>query len=340
MNFYNGTTLLGTQQVNSSGTAIFTTTTLPGGANAITAVYSGNAALATSTSMVVYETVTTSTTATLSASSNNISLGQSVTLTANITPVPTGTPLGTVSFYNGTTLLGSSDLSASGIATLSVTTLPAGSNAITVVYSGNTISSTSTSSPITIVVTAIATSTALTSSGSSISYGQSVRLTANVTPVPTGTPLGTVSFYNGTTLLGSSDLSASGIATLSVTTLPAGSNAITAVYSGNTISSTSTSSPITIVVTAITTSTALTSSGSSVSYGQSVTLTANITPVPTGTPLGTVSFYSGSTLLGIQAINTQGVATLSVSTLLTGTNSVAAVYSETQITLPPLVPCR
>jgi hypothetical protein len=96
INFSNGTALLGTQTVNSSGVAVFATTSLPSGVDAITAVYSGNATLATSTSSVVSETIMNSTMTTLSASSNSTSSGQSVTLTANVTPAPTGTPLGTV----------------------------------------------------------------------------------------------------------------------------------------------------------------------------------------------------------------------------------------------------
>jgi hypothetical protein len=48
-----------------------------------------------------------------------------------------GTPTGTASFYDGTTLLGTSALSSSGTATLSVARLSAGTHAITVRYNSD-----------------------------------------------------------------------------------------------------------------------------------------------------------------------------------------------------------
>src|SRR5262249_1463457 len=88
-----------------------------------------------------------------------------------------------------------------------------------------------------------ATTTALTSSVNPSKFGQAVTFTATVTVKPgfaTGTPTGTVSFFNGTTGIGNSSLN-SGVATLTTSTLPLGTNSITAKYSGdaNFISSTS-----------------------------------------------------------------------------------------------------
>ena len=51
------------------------------------------------------------------------------------------------------------------------------------------------------------------------------------------------------------------------------------------------------------TSTALTAAPNPAVFGQSITFTATVTPAPTGTPGGTVSFYSGSTLLGTGDVN-------------------------------------
>lgn len=86
-------------------------------------------------------------------------------------------------------------------------------------------------------ITQAATSTALTASSASVNPGQNVILTATITDASAesaGTPTGTVSFYNGTTLLGTSTLTA-GVATLSTTALSAGANSsITASYSGDT----------------------------------------------------------------------------------------------------------
>ena len=70
-------------------------------------------------------------------------------------------------------------------------------------------------------------------SDSAAVYGQSLIFTATVNTA-TGTPSGTVTFYDGTTLLATVPLNGSGIAMLTTTALAAGSHAITAIYKGNT----------------------------------------------------------------------------------------------------------
>jgi sugar lactone lactonase YvrE len=93
-------TLLGTVSVIAGGTATLTSATLPLGANVITAIYLGNSALAVSSSSPVTVTISApaSTVTTLMISPNPGGVGQTVTLTATVAPVATGTPLGTISF--------------------------------------------------------------------------------------------------------------------------------------------------------------------------------------------------------------------------------------------------
>ena len=77
------------------------------------------------------------------------------------------------------------------------------------------------------------------------------------------------------------------------------------------------------------TATALTSSANPSNPGQSVTFTATVTDLPgfdKGTPTGTVTFFNGTTNIGNPAV-TGGVATLSISTLGVGTDSITATYS-------------
>ncbi len=95
--------------------------------------------------------------------------------------------------------------------------------------------------------TLTATATALTSSANPAKFGQAVIFTATVTAQPgfdKGTPTGTVKFFNGTTSIGSSALNGSGVATLTILTLPGGTDSITATYSGDTNFVSSTSSPL------------------------------------------------------------------------------------------------
>ena len=76
------------------------------------------------------------------------------------------------------------------------------------------------------------------------------------------------------------------------------------------------------------TTTAIISSPNPSVTGQPVTLTATVLAVGpgTGTPTGSVNFYSGSTLLDTATLS-DGVGTYTTTTLPAGTSSIDAVYS-------------
>ena len=64
-------------------------------------------------------------------------------------------------------------------------------------------------------------------------------------------------------------------------------------------------------------------------FGQSVTFTVTVSPQGfKGTPSGTVTFFDGTGNLGRSDLNSNGVATLSTSTLTVGTHNITASYSE------------
>jgi hypothetical protein len=192
------------------------------------------------------------TTTTLASSSSTAASGTSVTFTATVTSAA-GTPAGTVNFTQGTTKLGSGTLNASGIATYSTSSLAVGSDSVAAAYAGNSDFAASTSSAVAVSVTAPsnpATNTALTASASTISAGSTETFTATVTPVSgSGTPMGTVAFNDSSNALGSSALSG-GTATYTTTSLQTGVHSITAAYSGGGSFTASTSSPVTVTVTA------------------------------------------------------------------------------------------
>ncbi|HLI77932.1 MAG TPA: Ig-like domain repeat protein [Acidobacteriaceae bacterium] len=73
-------------------------------------------------------------TAGLTASPNPAYAGQAVTLVANVKSAGAAVPGGTVAIFDGSTLLGSPALDASGQATLTVSTLAIGTHALTAVY--------------------------------------------------------------------------------------------------------------------------------------------------------------------------------------------------------------
>ena len=337
VSFFDGATLLGTVNFNSSGIATFSDSSLSVGSHSVTAVYSGNTAFATSTSSPVTAVISAvspaSTTTTLSASPNPATAGQSVVFTATVSPAPTGNSLGTVSFFDGATLLGTASVISSGVETFSVSGLSAGSHVITAVYSGNTGFATSTSGPVTEVISPASptlTTTALSALPNPVSSGQTVSFMATISPVPTGSPLGTVTFFDGATQLGVINVNVSGAAVFTDSGLTVGSHSITANYSGNTGFARSTSNPVTEVVSATSptsTTTTLTASPSAAVAGQPILLTATISPAPSGSALGTVNFFDGSTLLGTGTVNASGVATFTTSNLPVGSHTLTAVYS-------------
>src|SRR5207302_1152827 len=103
---------------------------------------------------------------------------QAVTFTAAVSGAG-GTPTGTVSFYDGGTLLGTAGV-LNGIATYTVSYLPAGDHLIHVVYSGDAAYAGSTSDPLTQTVQQLATSTTLSSSADPSTPWQAVTFTAVV----------------------------------------------------------------------------------------------------------------------------------------------------------------
>ena len=353
--FYDGAAVpanfLGTGTVNS-GVAVFATATLPVNANhTITAVFAGNASFVGSTGALANFAVATASTSTVvsAAPSSGDTYGESVTLIATITS-PTATVTGgTVSFYNGVAipanLIGTSGAVASDLATFSTFALPQSAGlTITAVYSGNSNFGSSFGTLTNYAVSQALTTTALSLAPSSGDvFGQSVTMTATVTPVnPSTAPVneGTVSFYDGTpslaNLLGTSSTVANGVATFSTGALPVGSGqTINAVYSGTAGYISSTGTQFSYAVAAAGTGTAVSAAPVSGDvFGEAVLLTATVTATSPSTAVvnsGTVSFYDGAAvaanLLGMSGTVTGGSATLSTSVLAVTNHTITAVYS-------------
>lgn len=262
------------------------------------------------------------TTAAVTATPNPSVNGQMVTITAKVTANVSGTPSGSVVFYNGATKLGTETLSH-GAATLKTSALPVGALTLQVSYAGFGDFIATNSPPFDQTVDE-ATTTTLTAAPNPSAYSGTVALTAHVKPSVSGKPTGTVNFFAGGANIGTGSLSGSDVATLNVNTLPAGKSSLTAVYSGDSTYAASKSAALTETVDPAATATALKTSLSPSIYGQLVTFTATVTSMA-GTPEGTVNFMSGATLLG-SATTTGGVANFTTSTLPAGTHSITAKF--------------
>ncbi|HZW78868.1 MAG TPA: FG-GAP-like repeat-containing protein, partial [Candidatus Deferrimicrobiaceae bacterium] len=269
--FYDGLTSLGSVAIGTNGQAVLSGIGLSLGANSITAVYGGGSTYLGSTSPVLSETENQwTTTATLSSSQNPSAFNQSVTFTATVTPNGGAALTGSVTFTDGATTLATVPLS-NGSASYTTSTLSMGTHSITISYGGASIDSAS-SSLLSQIVQKASTTTALTNS----SQSGSLILNATVSQASSGTPTGTVAFMDGTTSLGSSSLNGNGGATLSTSALTAGAHNITAIYSGDSDFSASTSSPM--AVSADFAISASAASPASVPPGQPSTSTITVSP--------------------------------------------------------------
>ncbi len=146
-----------------------------------------------------------------------------------------------------------------------------------------------------VTVAPASTTTTVASSLSAAVYGQSVTLTATVgvTAPATGVPTGSVTFYDGSTILGTGSLSVvngQDQASYTTTFLRAGSHSITAVYSGDSVFQGSTSTSLTQSVTPA--SLVVTTDAQSKVYGQTFTaFTGSIMGLENGDSI-TASFSS------------------------------------------------
>jgi hypothetical protein len=262
------------------------------------------------------------------------------------TQLGSATVVPTVSFSGNTYTYGAT-------ATLTTTAITAsGANAITANYLGDTNYQPITSAPVTVTVgTGTATTTTLTASPNPTTLNG--RPTFTATPVETATSAtissGTVSFYDGTALLGTGAVSST---THTATFRPAsgaafwgGNHTITAVFGGTATDTSSYSSPYIETVTQGTTSISLTAKTVG-TLTQTYTFAAVVAPSQTNATFApnqsVVNFYDGTTLIGsaapITVTSTQGgyglwTATMSTSSLAFGSHTITAQYSDVNYSL-------
>jgi hypothetical protein len=247
-----------------------------------------------------------------------------VTFTATLHPATSGTPTGTITFKNGSATLGTVAV-ASNTASFTTATLAAQSHSITAVYSGDANFATSSSPILNQSITKAATSVVLTASPSASRFGQPVAFYAAVKSATSGTPTGTVTFKDGTTIIGTGTLSL-GHAKIATLKLTVGTHPLTAVYNGDANFTVSTSAILNFVTSKAATSTTVASSLNPSTHGSAVTFTATVKSSTTGIPTGSATFKDGTTILATVAL-TNGKAAFATSTLATGSHTITVVYN-------------
>ncbi len=206
-------------------------------------------------------------------------------------------------------------------------------------YQGDTNFAPSCSPLYTVVIHPDPTSTTVTSSLDPSEQGLPVTFTATVAD-QYATARGQVNFYDGGTLIGSSQANAQAVATFTTSLLVVGTHTISAclVASLDFLASSPCGSLQQIVSVInqppLDTVTLLISSSNPSILNQNVTFTAAVatTGAFVQTPAGNLSFFDGTTLLDATTLDNHGDAQFSTSTLALGTHPITAVYAGNGIT--------
>lgn len=235
--FHDGANNMGTAQIDANGVAVFDTTLLGAGSHDLTAIFEGSVnfngdiTYASGTSAVVPVAVSaTPTTTLLAAPQNPVTVGTNESLSATVTS-SLGTPTGGVTFFDGSTPLATEPLDATGVAMCSVSFSTTGQHTITATYMANATFAASTSSALGLTVSTPASNPTVTSL--SITVGATGLLLSGNVVARTGTPTGTVFFWDGVAAYGQAQLDGSGTAQFTGGPVSSGPHYLTAVYPGN-----------------------------------------------------------------------------------------------------------
>lgn len=298
---------------DSTGHADLLSTTLS--ENAVVTVITQHTNLynATTKQYRLGETEKLPTTTSLAVSSSTVNVGTSVTFTATVLDEDDEPVEGlTVTFKDGGSSLGTGTTNSSGVATLSSSSLAAGSHSVTAETSEDNTYSGSTSTAVTVTVNKLATSTSLSLGSNTIYVDGSTTATATVTSGGNGVNGLTVTFKDGSTTLGTSTTNSSGIATYTISGLNAGNHSITAVVTENSTYAASTSSAVTLTVNNHSYSLAF-SAASYVATGGSATLECTLLDNNVPVEGATISVSGSDSSLYTGITDSTGLATVTVS---------------------------
>jgi len=283
------------------------------------------------------------TTTVLVATPSVVYTSQTVRLTATVSS-SVAVSAGTVTFMDGNNTLGVQRLYQGPSVLLDTNLLSAGTHSLTAVYYGyhdpydeQAIYQPSTSAPVTVTVNSTATATSLSASPTSATAGAVVMLSASVTS-NSGVPFGAATFYDGTAPLGTSSLQADGSCIYSTASLSAGTHTITVAYNANATFAGSTSSPVSVTITSAAailspTFVALTATKS----GNDSEIVARVSRM-SGSVYGAVTFLDDGKVLGSAAMNSSGIASLTVPPFAGGSHRLYASFAGAPQLAPSVTP--
>ena len=349
VSFYLGQTQLGSATLAAGSATASINATMAPGTYQLTAVYAGTSQDSASSSAPVLITIAPSvvaTTTTLVSSASQLTQGQTFSLNATVATTNSTTPQGNVAFYLGQTQIGAGTLSGGQAVWTGVASFNPGTYQLTAIYAGNTQDTTSTSAPLSITVsvpvavppTPVNTSTMLAVNPAQVTVGQNLTLSVQVGEIGgNAIPTGAVAFFLGQTQIGSAILANGQAAFTTAASFDPGVYPVTAIYSGDSMDVTSTSTPVSLTVNAVSapvtppqsynTTITLAANPQSITTGQNMTLAVQVGEEGgNAIPSGSVSFYIGQTQVG-SAILANGTASLAMLAPAAGTYTLTATYS-------------
>jgi hypothetical protein len=292
--FFSGSTPVGVGTLNGSGVATLNTAALPAGSDSVTASYAAQGNFAASTSQAGSIAVKgTTQTITFPTIGSHV-YGSAPFSVAASSSLGSGYPV-TISVQSGPAVMGGGMVTVTGVGTVVLSASQAGGGG----YDAATATQSFQVTPAPLTVAA----------------NNATRSYSAANPAFSGTVSGAVG----------SDSFTESFTTTATTASNVGSYAIVPSVTGAQLANyTVTAVAGELTVTGAATTTKLSAPGNA-AYGASVTLTATVTSTA-GVPAGSVTFYSGSTSLGVAALNSSGMATLGTTTLPAGTDTTIATY--------------
>ncbi|HUC42150.1 MAG TPA: Ig-like domain repeat protein [Candidatus Micrarchaeaceae archaeon] len=335
-----------TAALDGNGNASAATSQLPGGTITLDAHYAGDGTFVPgdATASITVNPEASSTTLALSSGSPSgppvasANYGTPIFFSSHVSGSSgVGTATGQVTFQEVSSgpIDGQAALNSSGVAstTTADSTLCPGSHTVVASYPGDASFQPSSSGPVTLTVSQATTTTSFTPSSGTIIADGVHALQIFVAGTGQGnSPTGTIQLFSGQSQVGDSlslnaDGTALGMVSLIGSSLPFGTNTLTATYSGDTNYVASTSSSATFNVVRPTTVSLSSSSNGSIVQGTSVTFTAAVSSPDSGPSIsGTIQFSANGSPIGSTALN-GGQAQISTTSLPPGTVEITATYS-------------
>ncbi len=239
-------------------------------------------------SMTVVGTATATVTVTPTPASINVNQAVGVAVTVG---GASGTPTGTVSLSGGG--YSASGTLAAGAYTFNIpaSSLSAGTDTLTVSYSGDTTYATATGTT-SVTVTKLTSAVTVVPAQSAIMSNVSLTVTGTVSGAG-GTPTGTVTLSGGGYTSSAATLTGGNYSiTIPANSLSAGSDTLTASYSGDSMYTTASNSAAVTVTTPLTPTVTVTPASASINAGQALNVTGTVSGTG-ATPTGTVTLSGG-----------------------------------------------